>query len=156
MALEMSRTDYAAYVRKHEAWNFGTNVLDLTFFNLASSFIFGATVLSLYASHLTASAALIGLIPAVQQVGYYLPQLLLARHVETLPRKKPLILRISVFERLPYLFVALLAFLMPGAPKWLAYGVLILSLGIASSAGGLAGPAWQNKLAKVLRPDRRG
>ena len=156
MAVGSSEAEYAAYVRKHESWNFATNVADLTFFQFANSFIFGATVLSLYASHLTDSAVLIGLIPAIQQVAHYLPQLLLARHVETLPRKKPLILRISVMERLPYLFIALLALLWPGAPRALAYAVLALSLGLATGAGGLAGPAWQNMLAKVIRPERRG
>ncbi len=156
MALDMTETQYEAYVTKHATWNFAVNVLDLTFFHFASSFIFGATVLSLYASHLTSSAALIGLIPAIQQVGYYLPQLFLAHHIETLPRKKPLLIRISVFERLPYLFVALMALLVPGAPHWLSYVVLALSLAMAATAGGLIGPAWQNMLAKVIEPERRG
>lgn len=156
MSRSLAPAEYEAYVRQHETWNFVVNVLDLAFFNLAMSFIFGATVLSLYASHLTSSAALIGLIPAVQQVGHYLPQLFLARYVETLPQKKPLIVRVSVVERLPYLFVALTALLWPGAPNWLAFTILLLSLGLATSAGGLMGPAWQNMLAKVIRPERRG
>ncbi len=156
MALEYPETEYEAAIRKHEVWNFVVNVLDLTFFNFANSFIFGATILSLYASHLTSSAALIGLIPAIQQVGYYLPQLFLARKIETLPLKKPLLLRISVFERLPYFFIALQALLLPDAPNWMAFAVLIISLAIASSAGGLIGPAWQGMLAKVIRPERRG
>lgn len=156
MAQVDAAQEYDAYVRKHATWNFVVNVLDLTFYNLAASFIFGATVLSLYASHLTSSAVLIGLIPAIQQVGHYLPQLLLARRVEQLPCKKPLILRISVMERLPYLFVALLVLLWPGAPKWLAFTVLALSLAIATASGGLIGPAWQNMLAKVIPAGRRG
>jgi len=156
MASDFTESDYDAYVGRHEAWNFAVNVLDLTFFNFANSFIFGATVLSLYASHLTSSAALIGLIPAMQQVGYALPQLMLAHKIEALPLKKPLLLRISIFERLPYLFVALLALLAPGAPKGLAYAVLLVSLTLASGAGGLIGTAWQGMLAKVIRPERRG
>jgi len=156
MDVGSAEAEYEAYVRKHETWNFATNLLDLTFFNFSNSFIFGATVLSLYAAHLTDSAVLVGLIPAIQQVAHHLPQLLLARYVETLPRKKPLLLRISVMERLPYLFVALLALLWPGAPRWLAYTVLALSLALATGAGGLGSPAWQNMLAKVIRPERRG
>ncbi len=156
MSSTLSKLEYEEYVHKNERWNFGVNVADLTFYNLASSFIFGSTVLSLYADYLTDSAVLIGLIPAIQQVAHYLPQLLLVRKFETLPRKKPIIAKISIMERLPYLFVALVALLWPGAPNWLAYTILALSLTLAMGSGGLGAPAWQNMLAKVIRPERRG
>ena len=58
------------------------------------SFIFSSTILTLYASYLTDSAVLIGLVPAVQAVGYLLPQLLLARKAESLDRKKPFVVKI--------------------------------------------------------------
>ncbi len=147
---------YQAHIRKHQTWNFTANFLDLTFFNLAMSFIYGATVLSLYASHLTSSAVLIGLIPAIQSVGFSIPQLLLAHMAERLPRKKPLIMKISVMERLPYLVVGLGILLWPGAPRWLAYLVLSLNLTVATAAGGLAAPAWKAMLAKVVPLQKRG
>ncbi|MHB1318896.1 MAG: hypothetical protein ACYCYF_09795, partial [Anaerolineae bacterium] len=93
----LSEQDYQAYLSKHENWNFWVNALDLTFYHTATSFIYGATVLSLYASYLTDSAVLIGLIPALQGVMFLLPQMLLARHTQTLPRMKPLLARISIF-----------------------------------------------------------
>jgi len=154
--MSFDANQYDAYVERNKSWNFAVNLLDLTFYNLGVSFVFGATVLSLYASYLTSSAVLIGLIPAIQSVGYFLPQLLLAQRSERLSRKKPMIQKISVVERVPYLFVALLAILWPQAPAWLAYGMLALSLTLATGAGGLAGPAWQAMLAKVVPVDRRG
>jgi MFS family permease len=148
--------EYEAYIRKHENWNFAANALDLTFYNLATSFVFGSTVLSLYASYLTSSAVLIGLIPAIQSVGYFLPQLLMARRSEQLSRKRPFVQKISVMERLPYLFVALSILLIPDAPPWLAYAVLALCLAMATGSGGLCGPAWNAMLAKVVPVHRRG
>ena len=145
-----------AALKRYEKHNFIVNVLDLTFYELALSFIFGSTVLSLYTSYLTSSAFLIGLVPAVQNVGFFLPQLLLSQKTETLALKKPFIMRISVMERLPYLVVAALIFVWPGAPPWLSYGVLLLSLGTGTFSGGLAGPAWQAMIAKVVPPARRG
>jgi hypothetical protein len=50
----------------------------------------------------TDSAVLIGLIPAIQNVGYFLPQLLMAQYCEQLARKKPFVVKVSVMERLPY------------------------------------------------------
>jgi MFS family permease len=156
MTTILTSDEYQAFVRKNETWNFMANVLDLTFYNLAISFIFGSTILSLYASRLTTSALLIGLIPAIQNVGYFLPQLLMARQTEQLSQMKPFVLKISVMERTPYLVVALGIFLWPGAPHWLSYAILALGLGVATFSGGIAGPAWNAMLAKVIRPERRG
>jgi MFS family permease len=147
---------YEAHIRKHERWNFTVNLLDLTFYNLATSFVFGSTVLSLYASYLTSSAALIGLIPAIQSVGNFLPQLLTARYSEQLERKLPFVQKVSVMERVPYLFVFLGIVLIPDAPRWLAYAILALSLAMATGSGGLGAPAWNAMLAKVVPVRRRG
>ncbi|MHB0857984.1 MAG: MFS transporter [Anaerolineae bacterium] len=152
----MSPQAYEAYIRKHERWNFVVNLLDLTFFNLALSFIYGSTVLSLYASHLTDSAILIGLIPALQGVGYFLPQLLAAPTAQRLARKKPMVVKYSMMERFPYLFVTLGILAWPDAPRGLAFAILAISLTLAFVSGGLGGPAWYAMLAKVIRPERRG
>jgi len=148
--------EYLASIRRNTTWNFVVNTMDLTFFHLATSFIFGSTVLSLYTSHLTNSAMLIGLIPAIQSVGYFLPQLLMARHAEQLAHKKSFIQKVSVIERLPYLAIALVILLWPDAPKALSYAVLALGIAMATLSGGIAGPAWNGMLAKVIPAGRRG
>lgn len=153
---DLSFAQEDSYVRQHERWNFLANMLDLTFYNLAMSFIYGATVLTLYASYLTDSSVLLGLIPAIQSVFFYVPQLIMSRQAEQLPRKKPLLIKISIMERLPYLFVALSIFFFPQAPNWLAFSILALSLALATGSGGLGSPAWKAMLAKVIRVDRRG
>ena len=96
---------YEQEIRRHRRWNFAVNASDLIAVNLARSFIFSSTILTLYASYLTHSAILIGLIPAVQKVGYLLPQLILARRAEGMDRKKPFVVRVSVVERVPYLVI---------------------------------------------------
>lgn len=148
--------EYLAAIRRNSTWNFVVNTMDLTFFHLATSFIFGSTVLSLYTSHLTDSAILIGLIPAIQSVGYFLPQLLMAQHAEGLAHKKPFIQKVSVMERLPYLMIALGILLWPGMPKALSYAVLALGIATATLSGGIAGPAWNGMLAKVIPVGKRG
>jgi MFS family permease len=152
------RTDlgYEQRIERDRRWNFAVNASDLVAVNLAKSFIFSSTILTLYASYLTSSAVLIGLIPAIQQVGYLLPQLLTARKSETLARFKPYVVRISVMERLPYLFIALAIFAWPGAPSWFAYAMLAVNIGVATGCAGLATPPWKGMLAKVIHPDRRG
>lgn len=149
-------SDYEQFTEKNRRWNFFVNTADLTSYHLAQSFIFATTTLTLYTSYLTSSAVLIGLIPAIQQIGYLLPQLLSANLSERLKRKKPFVVKISVLERLPYCFIVLGIFLIPGAPKWLSYVILAFSIGFAAGAGGFISPAWKAMLGKVIHPDRRG
>jgi MFS family permease len=153
---EPSAQQVEEYVQKHARWNFIANVMDVSFFSLATSFIFGATVLSLYASYLTSSAVAIGLIAAIQSIGYTLPQLLTARKAEQLDHKKSYVQKISVMERIPYLFVPLGMLLWPDAPRWLSFIILAVSMAMATFAGGLASPAWNAMLAKVVAVHRRG
>lgn len=148
--------DYERYIEQNRRWNFIANAGDLSAVNLAGTFIFSSTILTLYVSYLTSSAVLIGIIPAIQQVGYLLPQLLSARKAERLHRKKPWVVKVSVVERVPYLFVTLGVFFIPDAPNWLAYVILALSIGTATGAAGVATPAWKGMLGKIIHPDRRG
>jgi len=148
--------DYERQISENRRWNFIVNVGDLTCFNLSMSFIFATTILPLYASYLTSTAVLIGLIPAIQEVASYLPQIIMAHRSEKLARKKPFVVKISVMERLPYLFVALNIFFWAQAPNWFSYVLLALSLAVARACGGLGAPAWQAMLAKVIHPDRKG
>lgn len=152
----LSPDEYQAAIRRNQTWNFVVNLADLSFFHLAVSFIYGSTVLSLYTNHLTTSALLIGLIPAIQNVGYFLPQLVTARHSERLARQKPFLLKISVMERLPYLVIALNCLLRPDAPAAVSYAILAVCMAVANLSSGLGGPAWNHMLSKVIPVERRG
>jgi len=152
----LPRDEYEVFIHRNQRWNFVVNLLDMTFYQLALSFIYSTTVLSVYASHLTQSALLIGLIPAIQNVGLRLPQLLSAQHTEQLWRQKPFILRWSVLERLPYLFVALNCLLWASAPPGVSFAILALCLAAATFTRGLLGPASTSMLSKVIPLRRRG
>jgi MFS family permease len=147
--------EYQREIERHRRWNFVVNVVDLSFFNLATALLFPSTILPLYASYLTQSAILIGLIPAINDVSSYLPQILMSRKAETLALKKPFVLRISAVERLPYLVIAVVILAGRSTPPWLAYLVLALGVATARAAGGMASPAWRGMIAKVIAPDRR-
>lgn len=156
MTSEARDDAYEAEIAANLRWNFFANAADLTAVNLAKAFVFHATILTLYTSYLTDSPVLIGLVPAVLQVGFLLPQIFMARQAEAMERKKPFVVRISIFERVPYLVIAVSIFLAPQLPTWVAYGILLLNIAVASGSGGLATPAWKAMLGKVIHPDRRG
>ena len=151
--------DDAAYrqaIRRNAGWNFWVNVGDLSFVTLAGSFVFISTILPLYASYLTDSRILIGLIPATYLVASHGPQLFMAARAEALGRKKPWVVRVSVFERVPWLILGLGILLWPEAPAWFSYAFLAAMLLAAQGAVGVASPAWRAMLANVVHPDRKG
>jgi hypothetical protein len=82
------------------------------------AFMSSATVLPAFAESLGASTVLIGAIPAVMTVGWFLPPLFAAAHTERLPRKLPFVLRWTGWERVPFLVLTLVAFFLAGrAPR---------------------------------------
>ena len=69
--------------------NFIVNMCDMMTWLFGASFVSVNAILPVFAAHLTPSPLVIGLIPALTDAGWFLPQLFLAPYVERLPRKLP-------------------------------------------------------------------
>ncbi len=148
--------DYQAYLEKYRTRNFTTNFFTMAFYNLGLSFVFPATVLTLYASYLTDSAAMIGIIPAFYLAGMNFPQLFFARRAELLPKKRPLILKLAFCERIPYLIIALSIFLFPDLPRNVSFLILMFGIAVATFSGGMLQPVWRSMITKLIDQKRRG
>ena len=96
-------------VIQHFRRNFLVNFCDITMWLFGASFVSVTTILPVYATKLTDSPLVIGLIPAPSDAGWFLPQLSMAPYVERLTRKLPTISWLGVLERVPYLVLALAA-----------------------------------------------
>jgi MFS family permease len=120
------------------------------------AFVSSATVLPAFAASLGASTVLIGAIPAVMTVGWFLPPLFVAAHTERLPRKLPFVLRWTVWERVPFPVLALVAFFLADRAPGLSVWLLLLMLLVMTSVGGLLMPAWSDLIARVLPTRLRG
>ncbi len=81
--------------------NLTANLLDGAFFGFAMGFASFVTILPLFVRSMTGSAILIGLIPAIHNVGWQLPQLFTAGLVARQKRYRPLVLAMTIHERLP-------------------------------------------------------
>jgi hypothetical protein len=100
-------------IDKTYRFNFIVNVLDGGFFGSAIGFASFITVIPLFVDTMTDSALLIGLIPAIHSVGWQLPQLFTANRVARLRRYKPMVLFMTIHERLPFFGLGLVAWLLP-------------------------------------------
>jgi MFS family permease len=138
--------------------NFIANMLDGGFFGFALGFASFVTVIPLFISTMTSSAVLIGLIGAVHNVGWQLPQLFTADIVSRRRRFKPLVVLLTINERFPFLGLALVAWLhgsgTMSTPLALATAfVLLIWQGLG---GGFTANAWQSMIAKIMPANRRG
>ena len=94
-------------VVKHFKRNFFVNIMDAGFWFFGDSFVAAYTIMPVFMSTLTDSPILIGLIPALEGAGWFLPQLFLAKHLEGKKRRLPITLKLGLLDRLPFLFLAI-------------------------------------------------
>jgi len=147
----------AAEVERNYRWNFMANFMDLALFWLGNSFISSVTVLPVFVERASGSHFLVGLVAAVGQAGWYLPQLFTASYVEQQPRRKFIVVNIGFFaERLPVWILAGSAFLLDPANPWPALLLFFVAYIWNSLGAGAIAPAWQDLLARVIPTDRRG
>ena len=100
-------------VKKNFKRNFFANVMDAAFWFFGESFAAAYTIMPVFLSTLTDSPILIGLIPALEGAGWFLPQLFLAKHLEGLQQRMPVVRILGIFDRLPFLLLAVGAFYIP-------------------------------------------
>jgi MFS family permease len=151
-----ARTFAQAEIRKNLRHNFIVNLADGGFFGAALGFASFVTIIPLFVSTLTDSAVLIGLIPAIHAVGWQLPQLMTADRVAQLKRYRPTVLLLTAHERVPFLGLALIAWLLPVMEaRWalvFTYTLLIWQ----GLGGGITATAWQSLIGRIIPPGRLG
>jgi MFS family permease len=143
-------------VRKHLRFNLAVNLTDGGLFGLGWGFGSIGTVIPLFVSHMTTSALLIGLIPAIHAVGWQLPQLFMANSVSRLRRYKPMVMLITIHERLPYLGLALVALFLGTLGNKLALVLTFVMLIWQGLGAGFTANAWQSMVAKIIPSEWRG
>ena len=137
--------------------NYFVNMMDGSLFGFSvmglASYV---TIVPLFLSFLTESTALIGFVAALFHIGWQLPQLLTSNYVAGLWRYKPMVIAMTLVERLPYFGLAIVAFLIPTIGKEAALLLTLLFLGVQSLGGGFTGTAWQTMISKIMPPHRLG
>jgi len=145
-----------AYARKHLRFNLAVSMLDATFFGVGWGFSSFGTIIPLFVSQLTSSAILIGLIPSIHAVGWQLPQLFTAQRVARLRRYKPMVMWMTIHERIPFMGLALLAWFLPHMSPTVALVLIFVLLIWQGLGSGFTANPWQSMIAKIIPQDSRG
>ena len=138
------RRNFFANFVEGTAWAFGTSFLSVT------------AILPVYATRLTSSPLVIGLIPALMDAGWFLPQLLMAPSVERKRRQLPAVAWLSVWERLPFLALAIAALWLDRLPRGMAIAVFLVIMLWRAVLSGLVAMPWQELIARIIPVSHRG
>jgi MFS family permease len=144
------------FVQRNLKFNFIVGMLDGGFFGFALGFGSFMAIIPLFVQQLSGSALLIGLIPAIHNFGWLFPQLLIAGWIAQLRRYKPIVLLLTIHERVPYLGLAAVAWFVSSMDPKLAVLLVFLLLSWQGLGGGLAANPWTNMISKVVPPALHG
>lgn len=145
------------FVQENLRWNFSVNLIDISFITLAFTLISRETIMPLLVTTLTDSPVIVGLIPAIHSISYYLPQLFAANHAESMKRKLPFVMFVGgLMERVPYFLIGIAILLLAQDAPMITLILIFLGIGSAALGAGIATPAWLTMIGKVLPVNRRG
>ena len=148
--------DGESFARRHVRHNAVALSVDLGLFLVGLSFASQSTILPAFAAHLGASNLVIGAIPALMTLGWNLPSLFAAGYTESLVRKLPFVLRYTIWERLPFLGLAAVAFFLARPAPALSLGLMLGMLLLITGVGGVLMPAWMDIVARAVPVGLRG
>ncbi len=146
----------APEIARHFRRNFFANAGDMATWLFGISFISVNAILPVFASRLTESPIVIGLIPALLDAGWFLPQLFLAPLVERAPRKYPLVMWLGALERVPFLVLPVVALWAPTLPAGVGITVFLILIAWRALGSGVVATPWQEMLAKLIPVTHRG
>ncbi len=130
--------------------NFLANMADGAFFGMGVGFSSYTTIIPLFVATMTSSATLIGLIPAIHNMGWQLPQLLMAKRISKMERIKPFVIIATLHERLPILGLGLVGLLLPIIGVKIGLVLTFLLLIWQGLGSGVTANAWQIMISKVI------
>ena len=142
--------------RKFLKYNVIISMADAAFFGIGWGFGSFGTVIPLFFAQMTTSAILIGLIPAIHAVGWQIPQLFTAGWVARMRKYKPAVMLMTIHERVPFLGLALSAWMLPIFGVKIALPLALFMLVWQGLGAGFTANPWQSMIAKIIPPDSRG
>jgi MFS family permease len=95
-------------------------------------------------------------VPAVHSAGWLLPQLFTAGYTSRLRRYKRTVLLATIHERIPFLGLAIVAFLLPKIGLQAGLIITFMLLTWQGLGGGFTANSWTSMISKIIPPESRG
>ena len=134
--------------------NFRLSIWNGIFFNVGETFIDSSTVLTLFVTRLTDRNWLIGLAGSLQDVGWYLPQILTVQFLERQSRRLTLYNRMAFLRVLGLAAVTLTIFLLGDRHRTTTLGAFLVAYSVYALAGGFAAVSFYDVVGRTVPMER--
>jgi MFS family permease len=151
-----AQTDPASIAARHFHRNYTLGWMNGALFGFVESIVSPYLVLSLFVNQLGGSNFLVGLLPAIYNGGWFLPQFLISHRVQQMPRKKRLYDLASIFRICCWLLLTAATFLLDAHNPHLLLALFFVFYTVYSLAAGVAGAPFMDIVAKTIPVERRG
>lgn len=135
---------------------FFLGVLNGIFFNVSGVFLSASTIIPLFVSNLTDSKIIIGLAGSIENIGWYLPQIVAAGLTLHHSRQLRIYKQAAYFRIFSFALLVLAVFFLPLKNPALCLVAFLLLLTLYSLSGGMAGIAFMDIVGRSVPSYRRG
>lgn len=136
--------------------NYQLGMINGIMFTVGEALSSANLVLALLIRQLGGSLTLVGLLPALQSGGYLLPQLLVGGRIQSMPLKLWIYQRAAFVRVAVYVAMLVAIFTATSVSAQLSLWLIITCFSVFNFAGGTSTLAFQDVVAKVIPPRRRG
>jgi MFS family permease len=137
-------------------WNFAVALVDAAGWGLGLGLVSAATFLPLFVRQLSGSTLAVGLISAGMTFGWYVPGILVARHIERLAVVKRYVMALAMVERSFLLLVVPLIYLVGARDRGALLVSFLVCWFLMNLAMGCNSPAYYKLIAKTIPAGVRG
>jgi MFS family permease len=151
-------SDYTTgeFVERYFKRNFFLGVLNGVLFNFAWAFTSGSTILPWFVSKLSNSNVLIGLASTLENLGWFMPQLLVAVITTHHKKQLPLYTKSAYLRAFAFCLLTLSVFLLDDKNPTLLLLSFFVLFSVYAFGGGLAGVSFTDIVAKIIPVNKRG
>ncbi len=141
---------------EHTRWNFAFFVAEATFFMAGLAWVDPSAVLPLFIGRLGGSTVIVGVITAIQQVGWKLPQVFMAAVLGHRPRRLPFLRWPILVGIMPFLGLVVYLWVAGVWNSTLVIWLLVAAYSSLAFGNGFLGISWHDIIAKSIPPGLRG
>lgn len=144
------------FVEKNLRYNYAIGILNGAIFGFVDALAAPSLTLALFITQLGGSSFLVGLMAAIYNGGWFIPQFLVAHRLRQLPIKKRIYTTTAVVRIICWFLIVLATYLLGAHNPGLLLAIFFALMTVYSFAAGVAGNAFMTVVAKVIPIARRG
>lgn len=145
-----------SFVEKNLRRNYTYGILNGAIFGFVDAISAPSLVLALFIEQLGASNFLIGLLPAIVNGGWFLPQFFISHRLQQLPLKKPVYTTSAVIRISCWAIIVVATFALGASRPTELLVIFFVLITVYSFAAGFAGNAFMTIVGKIIPMPRRG